>query len=84
METYAADMRAADTAMNENNRGSALGLLKRYFPVAGEDDLRGVEWRSLWLACHGDELKSFAHDGVVNQTVFSPAGRLVATACSTA
>ena len=77
---YAADMRAADVAIHENNLGYAQGLLKRYSPAPGEEDLRGVEWRYLWQACRSDALKSFPHDAIVNQAVFSPDGRLVATA----
>ncbi len=77
VETYAADMRAADAAMNQDNRGSALGLLKRYFPTPGEEDLRGIEWRYLWQECQSDQLKTFVHDGIVNAVVFSPDGRFV-------
>ena len=78
--SYAADMKAADVAVQQNNLGYARGLLKRYLPGSDEEDLRGVEWRYLWQACRSDALKSFHHDAIVNQAVFSPDGRIVATA----
>ena len=51
---YAGDMKAADTALSEGNLGHAVDLLRKYIPRSGERDLRGVEWRYLWMASRGD------------------------------
>jgi len=78
---YAGDMKGANTALNEGNLGHAVDLLRKYFPRAAERDLRGVEWRYLWMASRGNELRSFAHPSMVGCVALSPDGRLLATAC---
>ena len=50
-------------ALAENNLGRARELLDRQRPKAGEEDLRGFEWRYLWQLCQGDELATFRDDG---------------------
>src|SRR5262249_4345610 len=48
---YAAEMHVALQALAENNLGRARDLLDRQQPKAGEEDLRGFEWRYLWQLC---------------------------------
>ena len=51
---YAADMLLCQQALEEHNRREALLLLNRQRPSEGEKDLRGWEWRHLWLQCRPD------------------------------
>ncbi len=51
---YAADMNLVQQALANENRGRALELLNRHRPGPGEVDLRGWEWRHLWLTCRSD------------------------------
>src|SRR5262249_39937591 len=51
---YAADMRVAVLALEQQNLGHADDLLRKYLPKRGEEDLRGFEWRYLWQQCQGD------------------------------
>src|SRR4051794_9180406 len=48
LRAYAADMKAAQVAIDQNSRDQAARLLSRYQAKPGEEDLRGVEWRYLW------------------------------------
>jgi WD40 repeat protein len=80
-QAYAADMRAAQIALEENHLAHAVDLLKQYFPKPGEEDLRGIEWRYLWQASRSDELCSFPHPEIVSCAVFSPDATLLATGC---
>jgi serine/threonine-protein kinase len=59
LNAYAADMKAAQIALEENNLGHARELVARYFPKPGEADLRTFEWRYLWSRCQGDHLYTF-------------------------
>ena len=68
---YAAEINVALQALAENNLGRARDLLDRQRPKAGEEDLRGFEWRYLWKQCHGDELETF-HDDAAHGAAFSP------------
>ena len=45
---YASDMNLALQSLNVNNLGRARRLLDWHRPQAGEEDLRGWEWRCLW------------------------------------
>jgi len=45
---YTSDVNLAQQAMKMNNLDRALRLLDRHRPPAGEEDLRGWEWRYLW------------------------------------
>jgi serine/threonine protein kinase/WD40 repeat protein len=65
LRAYAADMRAAQIAIEQNSRGSAARLLARYRAKPGEEDLRGVEWRYLWKRLRGDELDTWQRPGMV-------------------
>jgi len=79
-QAYASDMKAAQMGLEQNNRGLAVDLLRRHVPnKAGEQDLRGIEWRYLWQASQSDELRSFPHPGNVNACALSPDGRYLAT-----
>ncbi len=53
---YASDMNVAKQALDENNLGRALDLLKRQTPLPGQEDLRGWEWRYLWQQTRSDAL----------------------------
>ena len=73
-------MKAAQVALQQNNRGMALGLLRRYLPNSNEEDLRGIEWRYLWQESRGEEAQSFSHATMVSTATLSPDGRYLATA----
>ncbi len=76
---YAAEINVALQALAENNLSRARELLDRQNPKAGEEDLRGFEWRYLWQLCQGDELATF-HDEGATAAAFSPDGKLFAYA----
>ena len=70
---YAADMNLAAQALAVRNRGHALELLGNYRPRAGQEDLRGWEWRYLWKLCQGKEQFTLTgHNGRVVALAFSP------------
>ncbi len=49
-------------------------------PAPDSPDLRGFEWRYLWLRAHGDATYTFrGHQQVVDQCLFSSSGNLIAT-----
>jgi WD40 repeat protein len=77
---YASDVKAAQVAVQENNRGLAVSLLRRHVPEPGQTDLRGVEWRYLWREVNGSESHSFPHLLSLTDVAFSPDGRVLATA----
>jgi eukaryotic-like serine/threonine-protein kinase len=95
MQAYAADMKAAQAALEQNSRQQAVTLLERYWPqrapsgqgaprgstAAGEPDLRGIEWRYLWQAAKGDEIYTWKLPSLAPGALFSPDGRQIATAC---
>ena len=78
---YASDMKAAQVALQQNNRGMALSLLRQYRPKPGEEDLRGLEWRYLWQECRADEHQNFPHPAMLYGAALSPDGRYLATGC---
>jgi WD40 repeat protein len=55
---YAADMLLCREALTANNLRRARLLLDRQRPKAGEEDLRGWEWRYFWQRCRGDFLST--------------------------
>ena len=77
---YVSDMKAAQVALQQNNRGLAVDLLRRYLPTADTEDLRGLEWRYLWQESQGDELQTFPHPSMVHTAVLTPDGRRLITA----
>ncbi|HEY9173311.1 MAG TPA: serine/threonine-protein kinase [Verrucomicrobiae bacterium] len=76
---YTSDMKAAQAALDQDNRGMAMSLLRRHFPRAGEPELRGLEWRFLWQLARGDEWRTFPHPAMVHSAALSPEGSLLAT-----
>ncbi|MEW6156886.1 MAG: protein kinase [Verrucomicrobiota bacterium] len=78
LRSYAADMKVAHIALLENNVGRTVELLERWFPVAGEADLRGIEWRYLWQASRNAARHVFTQESVMNAATLSPDSRFLA------
>src|SRR5882762_8803001 len=57
---YAADINLAHQAWLQSNLGKARRLLARTRPEAGQEDLRGWEWRYLWALTRGDDIAEIA------------------------
>jgi WD40 repeat protein len=78
---YAADMNLAHQAVRMGNLGKGLDLLNRYRPAAGQEELRGWEWRYLWGRCQSDALFTLCRlpqsNGVVS-TAIRPGANWVA------
>lgn len=79
--TYASDMRIAYDAVETEDLISAVNLLGRWVPQAGETDLRGFEWR---LAA-GEGLKQVGEDSALEleangPLALSPDGEILAVA----
>ena len=82
--SYAADIGAAQRALEQENLRQAVDLLRKQIPKAGQTDLRGFEWRYLWGRCQSDELFSLpGHAGSATAIAFAPDGRTFATASQT-
>ena len=80
LHSYATDMKIASLALEDQNRGLAQELIQKYLPKPGEDDLRGLEWRYLWMRSRGGEVATLhGHEGGVRDVVFSPDGKLLAS-----
>jgi serine/threonine protein kinase/WD40 repeat protein len=79
---YAADMYAAQNLLRQKGDFSLVQrILRNHVPRPGEPDLRGVEWSYAWKLSQGDKLFSWrAEQGVVRDIVFSPNGRMLASA----
>jgi WD40 repeat protein/tRNA A-37 threonylcarbamoyl transferase component Bud32 len=80
LEAYAADMKATQVALEQENLGQAVQLLERYTGPHGKD-IRGLEWNYLWQAAKGDDIYSWTHPDMVVGARFSPDGKVIATAC---
>lgn len=52
---YNVDMRLAQQAWNSGSPGETRNLLAKHKPSAGQEDLRGFEWRQMW-----DELDRYS------------------------
>jgi len=76
---WLAEFEAADAAVREHNLGQAKQVLRRHIPPPGETDLRGVEWRYLWLKCRANDVFSLKHKSRVNSSDISPDGRWIAS-----
>jgi WD40 repeat protein len=76
---YASDMKAAQVALQQDDLGLAVKLLRRHMPQPGQEDLRGLEWRYLWQESQSDELQGFAHPLMVEVAALSPDSRSLAT-----
>ncbi len=76
---YAADINLAHQAWLQSNLGKARRLLARTRPAAGQEDLRGWEWRYLWRLTRGDDSIEVARfDGGVLHLAFMDNDRTVA------
>lgn len=77
INSYAADMKMAQVALDEKNRKRALELLSKYLPGGREGaaaaDLRSLEWRYLWNLAHSHEKDTLAtFESYARDAVFSP------------
>jgi WD40 repeat protein len=78
---YAADMKTAHIALQENNRSRARELLDRHVPKRGEEDIRGFEWHYLSHLKDGDPAQRLQNsEHLVTDVVFSPDGSWLAVA----
>jgi len=76
---YASNMKDAFRALERNNRGRVLALLKETTPKRPGDDLRGWEWRYLWNQTPSDELFTlFKSQHDIQCVAFSPDGKYLA------
>jgi len=60
-QAYASDMNLAQRSLELNNLGRARRLLDRHRPDAGEEDLRGWEWRHLWQLTRNGSLATLTN-----------------------
>lgn len=58
---YTADMNLAHQAWNEGSLQRAQKLLRAHLPQAGNEDLRGFEWRYLWRLCQDESRVTFTN-----------------------
>ena len=80
---YAADINLAHQAWIESNLGKARRLLARTRPAAGQENLRGWEWRYLWRLTRGDDSIEVARfNGGVYHLAFMDSDRTVAVGLS--
>jgi WD40 repeat protein len=77
---YASDMNVAMQALRDGNRGHALTLINRQRPQAGQEDLRGWEWRYLWKQTRSDATATLYRNanGEIGSVSVSHDGRLLA------
>ena len=76
---YASEMNSAQQALKLNNIGRARRLLEHNRPQAGEEDLRGWEWRYLWQLTRSSPLITLTNRIARGTAVsFSPDGHLIA------
>jgi WD40 repeat protein/serine/threonine protein kinase len=76
---YAADMKLAHQAWEEGNLARAQALLRAHLPQAGQEDLRGFEWRYLWKLCRDESQYSFTNfTHEVRSAALAPDGNLLA------
>jgi WD40 repeat protein len=78
---YASDLNLAQQAWEAGTIGRARAVLERHLPLAGQDDLRGFEWRYLWGLCRDGSRRTLpAHTAAVTAVAFSPDGQTLVTA----
>ena len=76
---YASDMNLAQQTLKLNNLGKARRLLEGHRPRAGEEDLRGWEWRYLWQLTRSSALVTLTNRPTPGISVsFSPDGTRLA------
>jgi eukaryotic-like serine/threonine-protein kinase len=76
---YASDIRAAQVSLYQYNRRQVRTLLLRNVPSAGQNDLRGIEWRYLWNQSKGDDLRVLRHSDYVSEAQITPDKRWLIT-----
>src|SRR5262249_25465318 len=80
LNLYASDISFVAQALRRGDLGQARRVLAGLQPHAGEEDLRGFEWRHFWNESQGDQLATLgSHEWVVTCAAFSPDGKLLAT-----
>jgi WD40 repeat protein/tRNA A-37 threonylcarbamoyl transferase component Bud32 len=77
---YAADMKLAHQAWENNNFGLLRDLLDRHVPGPGGEDLRGFEWSYLRRLAHPKVRTLRGHGAAVYHVAFAPDGHLLASA----
>ncbi|MEO5959454.1 MAG: protein kinase, partial [Opitutaceae bacterium] len=76
---YAADMLGVQRALEQNDLGGARILLDAHRPTAGQEDLRGFEWRYFWGKSRPGNFLTLTHEGhEVSTLAFSPDGAWLA------
>jgi len=73
-------MNLAQTAWEDGRVPMVLGLLDRYRPQPGQEDLRGFEWYYWNRLCHSELLALKGHKSEVTCVAFSPDGKRLASA----
>ena len=77
---YASDMSLALHAWEAGTLGHARAALERHLPQAGQEDLRGFEWRYLWRLCQdGSRHTLRGHTAAVSAVAIAPDGQTLAT-----
>jgi WD40 repeat protein/serine/threonine protein kinase len=77
---YVGDMALVQQAIAEGNLARARSLLDRYRPKAGEDDIRGFEWRYLWAQARSDEAAKLGeYSAFLSGLAISPDGKYLAS-----
>jgi WD40 repeat protein len=78
---YVAEMNLAQQAWKEGRVRPTLDLLEAQRPAAGQEELRGFEWRYLWRLCQQDDalFTLRGHTSEVTSVAFSPSGAILAT-----
>jgi eukaryotic-like serine/threonine-protein kinase len=79
---YASKILIAGTALNAYapDLRSVRAELDSLRPAPGQRDMRGFEWRTLWLRSRGEEISQLrGHNHVVSFALFSPDGASVVT-----
>jgi eukaryotic-like serine/threonine-protein kinase len=76
---YAADMKVAYQSWQSGAAGRARVMLMNQIPQAGDEDLRGWEWRYLWGLSRPQELTTLQVGGILNAIAFSPDEKVFVT-----
>jgi WD40 repeat protein len=77
-QLYVAQMEQVPRAWETGNINLALELLEAQRPKAGQEDLRGFEWRYFWQLCQGGQFLTLRATDHTGCTAFSPDGKTLA------